>query len=624
MNQRNTLPSMPHEHLSVIRPDPSLSFDHAAGIDPVSAQDLVIQADLDFNITGWNLAAEFHYGLHMQTGRNLFDTGWLGIPESRTAEIRATVQREKKWSGEFTYRPSPERRKDYYSMINYLVDGDGAPTAFVMVNRDITEIKQRERQMLETEKEYATIVNTLFDGVLMIRADGQITAANRRAAEILGIPEEELRGKRVFNPTWKTVRQDGTEFPVSEFPAIVSLQTGFPQRNVVLGLDHPNGNRIWLLINSQALFKADEKHPYAVVASFSDITEKINGEEALRKSHERFIYAGKVTSEGIWDLDLETNEIYRSEAFAGFSGYSIDEIRPNLDWWFDKVHPEDRERVRQKVQATIKKGIARWQDEYRFQCADGSYKYLLDSGIILYKKGKPVRVIGAIQDLTERKELEARLLKQEIQKQKQVNQATISAQEQERNNISRELHDNVNQILMSAKLFMDTALKDPEQSSHLLDKAKEYQLLALEEIRKLSKSLNSSLIRTVGLRECISDIVINMQQLQQLHVTFHFNDALELKLSNDQKIMIYRIIQEQTNNIIKYASARSVQILINESRGQVSVIVSDDGKGFDPSKKSGGIGLTNICNRADAYNGRVNIISSLGNGCILEVQFPLS
>ena len=132
----------------------------------------------------------------------------------------------------------------------------------------------------------------------------------------------------------------------------------------------------------------------------------------------------KVTSDAIWDIDLETNQIYRSEAFNSFSGYGIDQIQPNLDWWFNKVHPDDREKVRHKVQESISKGISRWQDEYRFQCANGSYKYLLDSGIILYRNKKPVRIIGALQDLTERKQLEERLLTEEIQKQKQVNQVS--------------------------------------------------------------------------------------------------------------------------------------------------------------------------------------------------------
>ena len=618
MKQRNTLRQNPQEHLSVIHRSPSTVF-----IEPVDFTDSVIQTDLDFSITGWNLSAEKIYGLTLKKGKSLFESGWIGIADSQAEEIKTDLRINKKWSGEFSFFRADEEQKHFYSMINYLVNENGEPTAFVMVNRDITDIKNKEKKLEEAEKEYTTLVNTLFDGVIMIKADGKISAANRRAVEILGFSEEELEGKMLASTSWKAVRQDGSEFPLSEFPAVVSLQTGFPQRNVVMGIEKPGGERIWLLVNSQALFHPGANDPYAVVASFSDITDKIQWEEALRKSNERFFYAGKVTSDAIWDIDLETNEIYRSEAFSGFSGYTIDQIKPNLEWWFEKVHPADRERVKKKVDESITKGISRWQDEYRFQCADGNYKYLLDSGIILYKNQKPVRIIGAIQDLTERKELEGRLLMEEIQKQKQVNQATIAVQEQERNSISRELHDNVNQILMSAKLFMNTAQKNPSQSSELLDKAVEYQMLALEEIRKLSKSLNSSLIKTVGLKDSIGDIVENMINLQHLDVTFRFNYELEKRLNNDQKIMLYRIVQEQTNNIIKYASARTVQILINESKGNVTLIVSDDGRGFDASQKPKGIGFTNIYNRADAYNGKVNIISSPGNGCILELQFPL-
>ena len=618
MNQNQPLRSDPQDHLSVIHRNTGSIF-----MEPVDFSDSVIQADLQFNISGWNLTAEKVFGLQLKKGRNLFEAGWTGISSYQVQEIKLALKENKKWSGEFEFSQGLDERRYFFSMINYIVNEDSQPIAFVMVNRDITDIKNKERKLEEAEKEYTTLVNTLFDGVMMIKADGKISAANRRAAEILGFSEEELVGKIVACPSWKAIRQDGTIFPLTEFPAVVSLQTGFPQRNVVMGIERADGSRIWVLVNSQALFQPGAKYPYAAVASFSDITEKVKWEEALRKSNERFYYAGKVTSDAIWDIDLETNEIYRSEAFNSFSGYKIDQIEPNLDWWINKVHPDDQERVRKKISESISKGIARWEDEYRFLCADGNYKYLLDSGIILYKNQKPARIIGAIQDLTERRQLEERLLTEEIQKQKQVNQATIAAQEQERNSISCELHDNVNQILMSAKLFMNTAQKNPGQCNDLLEKAIEYQMMALEEIRKISKSLNSSLIKTVGLRESIIDIVNNMKLLQQLDVTYHFNQGLEEKLSNEQKIMIYRIIQEQTNNIIKYASARTVQILINESKGELRMIVSDDGKGFDPNQRPKGIGFTNIFNRADAYNGKVNIISSPGNGCILELQFPL-
>jgi signal transduction histidine kinase len=170
---------------------------------------------------------------------------------------------------------------------------------------------------------------------------------------------------------------------------------------------------------------------------------------------------------------------------------------------------------------------------------------------------------------------------------------------------------------------MDTARKDVNQTYSLIDKAIEYQMLAMEEIRRLSKSLSTGFLKAVGLKDSVQDIVTNMQTLQQMDVEFTFNSRVEDDLTDEQKVMLFRIIQEQTSNIIKYASANKVNILLNETAGKIHLVISDDGKGFNVKKKRKGIGLLNIVSRVDAYNGKVSIISSPGNGCTLEVQFPV-
>jgi PAS domain S-box-containing protein len=241
------------------------------------------------------------------------------------------------------------------------------------------------------------------DGVIMLDKDGKVTTCNKRASAILGTNEVELLGKELGDSSWNAIKEDGTPFPWYEFPTVVSLQTGFPQRNVKMGVNLPNGLFVWLLINLEALIRKGEFDPYAVVISFSDITDSVNREEELRKSNERFFYVSKITSDAIWDIDLATKQIYRSETFYELSGYSREEIKPDLDWWFNKVHPKDRERVKNKVQEHIQNGHEKWEDEYQFLCADGSYKFLLDSGTILTRNGKPVRILGAIRDLTEKK-----------------------------------------------------------------------------------------------------------------------------------------------------------------------------------------------------------------------------
>ena len=586
--------------------------------------DAVIITDIAFNVTGWNDAAEKLHGLPGARGKNLFELVKIDLLNSTAESIKSEIVNKGNWDGEVIYHRHDGEKFVFKTTATAILDDDNKPVSIIFANHNITKVKSTEKKLAEAEATYEKLVNTLVDGVIMLDKDGKITTCNKRASAILGLTEEEMLGKELGDSSWKAIKADGTPFPWYEFPTVVSLQTGFPQRNVKMGVNLPNGLFVWLLINSEALIRISEFEPYAVVLSFSDITDSVNREEELRKSNERFFYVSKITSDAIWDIDLATNQIYRSETFYELSGYSRDEIKPDMDWWFNKVHPKDRERVRNKVQAYIQNGSERWEDEYLFLCADGSYKFLLDSGTILYRQGKPVRILGAIRDLTEKKKLEQQLLQEQEQKHKAVSQAGIAAQEAERSSISRELHDNVNQLLMSAKLFMNSAMTDPEKANEYIEKATAYQVMAVEEIRKISKALNTSLVKMIGLSRSIDDIIINMKAFQQIETKFNYDQKLDKILSEDQKLMIFRILQEQTNNIIKYADAKNVNITLKEVHSQVFLSITDDGKGFDTSEESKGIGFVNVYNRVDAFGGEVKLISSPGKGCALEIVFPLT
>jgi signal transduction histidine kinase len=176
---------------------------------------------------------------------------------------------------------------------------------------------------------------------------------------------------------------------------------------------------------------------------------------------------------------------------------------------------------------------------------------------------------------------------------------------------------------MSAKLFMNSAKTDSGKADEHIEKAITYQKMAGEEIRKLSKTLNTSLVKVIGLSRSIDDIIINMKAFQQIETNFKYDQKLDKILSDDQKLMIFRILQEQTNNIIKYADAENVTIVLKEENNTVYLSIKDDGKGFDTSIQSKGIGFINIYNRVDAFGGEMELISSPGNGCSLQINFPL-
>lgn len=585
----------------------------------------VIQTDLSFNITGWNAMAEELNGRPGAMGRNLFEVVDIKFEGSSREEMQAILTGKGFWSGDVKFRRFDGQFFDLHTTATYIINDKEEPVAIMIVGHIVNDLKLKEEQLEAAETKFEALVNTLPDGVMILDASGRITTCNKRSAEIFGLTTEEILGHVVLGTTWKAFKPDGSLFPVHQFPAVVSLQTGFPQRNVIMGIEQPDGHRIWLSLNSEALIRPDEFEPYAVVVSFSDITNLINTQKELLKSNERFHYVTRITSDAIWDFDLVTREIYRSEHFGRLSGYSPQEIGSNLDWWFDKIHPEDQERVKRKLEEQLQMRNERWEDEYRFEYADGTYKVLIDSGIILYREGKPVRILGAIRDVTEKRMLQRQLEEEQARKQKDITHAALQAQEEEKTKISRELHDNVNQILMSAKLYMETARNSPEKADKLLDKAIEYQMLALHEIRKLSRSLSSPGIATAGLQDSIGDIVYNLQALQQVKVDFEFEPALEERLNEDEKLTIYRVVQEQTSNIIKYAEATEVRIRVRSADNHIYTLIQDNGKGFDASvsQNKKGIGIINMNSRASAHGGLLRIESSPGKGCTVELCIPV-
>jgi two-component system sensor histidine kinase UhpB len=224
-----------------------------------------------------------------------------------------------------------------------------------------------------------------------------------------------------------------------------------------------------------------------------------------------------------------------------------------------------------------------------------------------------------INDVTEKHRLEKALLSQQQMKQRQITKAVLEAQDDERKIIGTELHDNINQILASAKLYI-TAAVDTGEREKMIIKGQEYITLAIEEIRKLSKELVTPSFIITGLKYSIEELADIIQETKKIQIHTDLEVLDETDLCKEMKVAIYRIIQEQLNNIVKYAGADKVRIAVKTENGQLLLSINDNGKGFDTHLRRKGIGLTNIQSRAELFHGKVSIDSSLGNGCRLKVN----
>lgn len=490
---------------------------------------------------------------------------------------------------------------------------------------DATERKRAENEKLEIQEKLAreryllrTLIDHLPDSIYVKDTQSRFIITNRAELSLIGAnSEEETIGKTV---NYYLEDKSAAQHLHNDQKL---LETGTALVNQEELVINKKGEMKWLLTTRVPL-QEDDDRIIGLVGISRDITDRKNIEESLRLSNERFDIVSKATNDAIWDWDLRTEDMFWNESMFLLFGYKPSEISKTINWWEQHIHPDDRERVVSKVSRHIQNSIESWQDEYRFICADGSVKNVYDRGFILIDdEGKPYRMIGAMMDITERKKLQDELAAQSIARQRQVTEATIMAQEKERAEIGRELHDNINQILTTTKMYLDMALAEDEIREELMMKSHQNISSAIEEIRILSKSLVPPSLGDIGLKEAISEMINNLNLSQKIEIKLRTSGISSSVIPDKMQLMVFRIVQEQISNVLKHSKATEAEIKLAISKNELMVTITDNGVGFEPKKRMKGIGLMNITSRAEVHNGRVEISSSPGNGCTLKIAIPL-
>jgi two-component system sensor histidine kinase UhpB len=478
--------------------------------------------------------------------------------------------------------------------------------------KEIQEKLSRERYLLRT------LIDHLPDSIYVKDNQHRFIITNRAKLDLIGAKtEEETIGKTITN----YVDQNSAIELMNNDNLL--LETGNALINTEEYIVNKNGEKKWLLTTRVPLQEEDNKI-IGLVGISRDITDRKKIEESLRLSIERFNIVSKATNDAIWDWDFEADTVVWNDSVTILFGYPIAEINEDPKWWENHIHPDDKDRVINKIFKNIGERIESWQDEYRFICADGTVKSVFDRGFLLLDdRKKPYRMIGAVMDITERKKLQNELASQIIARQKMVTEATIMAQEKEREQIGRELHDNINQILTTTKMYLDMALSERDISEELMIKSHENISSAIEEIRILSKSLVPPSLGDIGLKEAITEMIDNLNISQKINIKLKVNGISKAIIPGNVQLMIFRIVQEQMSNIMKHSKATEAEIKLTASKNELQATITDNGIGFDPKKRMKGIGLMNITSRAEVHNGDVDIFSSPGKGCTIKISIPL-
>lgn len=257
---------------------------------------------------------------------------------------------------------------------------------------DITEKLSAARALIASEQRFKALIQDGSDLIGILDHKGNYLYVNQTSQRVLGIPPEYFIGKNAFDFMHEQDRQRVT----SNFEQLVSQKS---VKIPAFRFKNSDGQYRW--IETIVTNMTDDPSVAGIVSNSRDVTERIENELKVQQSIERFNIVSKATSDAIWDFDLSTGLVVWNEAIKSLFGYKERVFTRN--WWQDHVHPSDQDRVLKKITTTINSKRARLKIEYRFRCADGSYKYVLDRSFLVYNDlGELLRIIGSMEDITER------------------------------------------------------------------------------------------------------------------------------------------------------------------------------------------------------------------------------
>ena len=353
--------------------------------------------------------------------------------------------------------------------------------------------------------------------------------------------------------------------------------------------------------------------------------ERVRAGDALRASEQRYRTLVTNIPDVVWLVDREGNALFISPNVEKVSGYTAEELyRAGPDGWFGRIHPDDRAPVRRLFEQLFETGAGTFDVEYRLRHRNGRWIWLHDRAVATLEGHGTTYVYGLYSDITDRKqaeEIRALLLNQ-----------VITVQEEERRRIARELHDETAQSLASMLLGL-SALQDVRSTKAARAQARELHQIAtraLAEVRRLAWGLRPSVLDDLGLVTALERYTEEFSRTRGVAVTLETAGLEQHRMPVAVETALFRIMQEALSNVARHAGARHVRVTMRRDDGTVTLVIEDDGHGFEPRRPSAsasttrGLGIHSMRERAAVHKGTLTIDAALGRGTRVAVEIPLA
>ena len=543
------------------------------------------------------------------------------------------------------------------------VDDSGAPirdaagniVGIVLIFRDVTETR-RVARIAENALAYAEgIVESVRDPLLVLDASLRVRKANRSYYKTFRVTPAETNNQLLYdvgNGQWNLL-------PLRKLMAEI-LPSNSHFNDFEVDHDFKTIGRRTMMLNARRVHREVDKTELILLV-IQDVTERVRAAHALHVSETRYRRLFETAQDGILILDADKRQILDANPFLmNMLGYSLADLVGKELWQIGLFR--DIEANKAAFETLQETGYIRYED-LPLETRDGRH---IDVEFVsnVYMVDRQRIIQCNIRDVTERKRAEHALLEAYSQLELRVEERTIelataneklraevaghkqseaarqallqrlvTAQEEERHRIARELHDQMGQSLAALSLGLKV-LKDatPERSSEhqRLQRLQELTDLIGKEVHHLALELRPTALDDLGLETTLVNHVEEWSERSGVEVDFHSSGLEKRRLPAAIETALYRIVQEGLTNVLKHAKARHVSVILQRSSDQVSVIIEDDGQGFvvepvpGPSVASRHLGLLGMKERVAMVGGTLTIESSVGEGTTVFVRIPLS
>jgi PAS domain S-box-containing protein len=573
-----------------------------------SSTDAIIGRDLDGAITSWNPAAETLFGYTVQ--EVLGRPASILAPPARLAEVEEHLACLRQGNAVSTLESQRQRKDgtilDVSLSSSPVRDSDGCLIGSANIMRDITH----EKQLVVEQERLAAVVTSADDAILTRSLDGRIASWNAAAERLFGYTAQEAIGK----PLTLIIPPDRA----AEFATVLAqFQQGEPVVHRETVRQHKDGRRIdvWTTVSQ---VRDSDGTVIGLAGIYRDITERKQVETALRESEERFRQVANLVPDLLWSSTVVGYPDWYNQRCLDYTGQTLEEARAT--GWRPWLHPDEEAMVFANAQAV---GVEEtFRQELRIRGADGHYRwFLVCIEPVLAGEGGGTRWFGAATDIHEewmaREELAARV-REATAGLRALSRRLLTVQEEERRHLARELHDEIGQVLTGLQL----QLAAKGDAGRLAEAEQLVQELTTR-VRELSMDLRPTTLDTLGLLPALLTQVERFQARTGLRIDLR-HLGLERRFSPEVEITVYRVVQEALTNIVRHARASSATVQLLADAAALTLVVWDDGDGFDPEVTSTGGGLSGMRERVELLGGTLTVEAPPGGGTLLTAELPLS